>query len=197
MSESEDYRGNHKAPDRTSGYPMDDLTELYGNEIYELPLNKAIQYFGSHHPADTLIIGLIRAYHNKPNRSVVVYRAVPDLNKEINNKIKKLSNLIMYVDKFGFAPMGDEWARGKFVEFGYNKSSLIGYLGDEIGELEKGLVPRLVINKGDWVTLSPMYAREHGEGRLGGRYKVLRKNVRVGDLYTNGDVILEWGYDPK
>jgi hypothetical protein len=53
-----------------------------------------------------------------------------------------------------------------------------------------------LIRKGDWVTPSKEYAREHGEGPLGGKYKVVGKRVRAKDVFTNGDSIHEWGYHP-
>ena len=53
------------------------------------------------------------------------------------------------------------------------------------------------INPKDWVTLSPMYAKLHGESRLGGKYKVLKKMVKAKELWTAGDSIHEWGYYPE
>jgi len=50
------------------------------------------------------------------------------------------------------------------------------------------------INPGDWVTASKEYAAQHGRGL--GKYKVLSKIVPAKTLFTNGDSIHEWGYDP-
>ena len=50
------------------------------------------------------------------------------------------------------------------------------------------------INPGDWVTASKEYAAQHGRGL--GKYKVLTKIVPAKTLFTNGDSIHEWGYDP-
>lgn len=52
------------------------------------------------------------------------------------------------------------------------------------------------INTGDWVTINPEYAADHGERQFGD-YKVLRKMVKAKDIYTNGDSIHEWGYHPS
>jgi hypothetical protein len=52
------------------------------------------------------------------------------------------------------------------------------------------------INAGDWVTTVRAYAVEHGEGPLNGNYKVLDKVVRADEVFTNGDSIFEFGYDP-
>jgi hypothetical protein len=53
------------------------------------------------------------------------------------------------------------------------------------------------ITKRDWVTINPDYARMHGESTLRGNYKILSKKVKARDLYTMGDSIHEWGYDPQ
>jgi len=53
------------------------------------------------------------------------------------------------------------------------------------------------IRPGDWVTTSRRYAKEHGEGALGGNYKIVSKRVRARDIYTSGDSWLEWGYHPQ
>jgi hypothetical protein len=53
------------------------------------------------------------------------------------------------------------------------------------------------INPRDWVTLSPLYAKLHGESRLGGKYKVLKKTAKAKELWTAGDSIHEWGYHPE
>lgn len=51
------------------------------------------------------------------------------------------------------------------------------------------------INPGDWVTMSRDYARQHGMSL--GRYKILSKIVPAKTLFTTGDSIHEWGYDPS
>lgn len=53
------------------------------------------------------------------------------------------------------------------------------------------------INTGDWVTINRSYAKEHGESALNGEYKILSKTVKARDIFTNGDSIHEWGYDPQ
>jgi GNAT superfamily N-acetyltransferase len=53
------------------------------------------------------------------------------------------------------------------------------------------------INKGDWVTLSKSYAKNHGEAVLGDDYKILSKKVKAKDLWTNADSIHEFGYHPQ
>lgn len=53
------------------------------------------------------------------------------------------------------------------------------------------------INEGDWVTPIRQYAKEHGEARLSEGYKILKKRVKAGDLYNDGNSIHEFGWDPK
>lgn len=53
------------------------------------------------------------------------------------------------------------------------------------------------INPGDWVTINRNYAKEHGESYFDGNYDILSKKVRARDIFTNGDSIHEWGYEPE
>ncbi len=53
------------------------------------------------------------------------------------------------------------------------------------------------INPGDWVTINKNYAKEHGESYFDGKYDILTKKVKAGDIFTNGDSIHEWGYEPE
>ena len=53
------------------------------------------------------------------------------------------------------------------------------------------------INSGDWVTINKRYAIQHGESTLYGNYKILTKVVPAKHLYTDGNSIHEWGYDPS
>ncbi len=59
-------------------------------------------------------------------------------------------------------------------------------------------VPKNVdtINAGDWVTISPKYAKGHGSSYLD-KYKVLSMIVYAKDLYNDGNSIHEWGYNPE
>jgi len=53
------------------------------------------------------------------------------------------------------------------------------------------------LNAGDWVSVSKQYAMEHGEGTLGGNYKIISQKVPAKHLTTNADSILEQGYYPQ
>jgi hypothetical protein len=52
------------------------------------------------------------------------------------------------------------------------------------------------VSKGEWISIIPEYAIEHGESQLGGKYKIVAARVRAGDIFTEGDSWHEWGYDP-
>ena len=162
----EDYRGIHKSPTKGSGSPLHDLETTYPDDIYTLPITTAIQYHGSHHQDDYYVISTMREAHNKPNYQVKIFRAVPDLNKDVDKKIKYNNNLINYVHKFGFPPI---------------KAKRI----------------KITINPGDWVCLTRNYAKEHGEGSLNNVFKIISKTVPAKHLFTNGDMLQEFGYDPS
>jgi hypothetical protein len=52
------------------------------------------------------------------------------------------------------------------------------------------------INPGDWVTLSPTYAKEHGRSNVSSGFDVLSKVIPAKDLWFDGDSVNEFGYDP-
>ena len=53
------------------------------------------------------------------------------------------------------------------------------------------------INERDWVTINRAYAKDHGESALNGDYRIISKLVSARDLWTDGNSIHEWGYDPQ
>ena len=55
------------------------------------------------------------------------------------------------------------------------------------------------INPGDWVSIYRPYAESHGESGWGNGegYKILEKRVKASELYTDGNSIYEWGWDPS
>ena len=56
---------------------------------------------------------------------------------------------------------------------------------------------RQQINPGDWVTINRQYAKAHGESNLRGNYRIISKKVWARDLFTDGNSIHEWGYNPQ
>ncbi len=53
------------------------------------------------------------------------------------------------------------------------------------------------LNRGDWITLSPTYAKGHLTSVLHDAGHVVSFLVRAGDLYTNGDSLNEFGWAPE
>jgi hypothetical protein len=53
------------------------------------------------------------------------------------------------------------------------------------------------IGAGDWVTLSPEYAKLHGESVLDGDYQIVKEKVKASELATEGNSIHEWGWWPS
>ena len=130
----EDYRGEHRAPLKSSGSPAHDLTDVYPEDVYG---PNGPRYYGHYgNTDDNESFDVILRVRNKPNVPLTIYRAVPKS-----------------------APS--------------------------------------VINDGDWVTISKKYAKLHGESALRGDYKIISKLVHPRDIFTNGDSIHEWGYDPQ
>ncbi len=52
-------------------------------------------------------------------------------------------------------------------------------------------------NKGDWVTLTKGYAKEHGISNLNGKYEILSKKVKADEIFTDANSLQEFGYDPR
>lgn len=182
----EDYRGEHHAPNKDDS-PMYDVTNEYGEDIYD-NIEKAVRYFGAYRPYDSYSIGLIQSARNKPNMRVKIYRAVPAVltNQEKINDYEKQKK---YILKTGRLPQGvDNWK---------DKSEYYDYISNEIEKLKT--LPaeqesKTQINSGDWVTINPAYAKEHGKSNLNNKYRILSKTVFAKNLFTDGNDIHEWGY---
>jgi len=81
--DAENYKGVHKAPDKTRGAPLHDLTQIYPDDIYS---GKASRYYGDMggDANDKDSARLMQQYRNKPNATVKIYRAVPIDKKDIS-----------------------------------------------------------------------------------------------------------------
>ena len=86
-----DYKMWHKAPLKQDGTPIYDMTHNggYPPDIYSYD---GAKYYGANGGDwnDRECIAIIRELHNKPNALVKIYRAVPDINFEINQKKKPI-----------------------------------------------------------------------------------------------------------
>ena len=124
----------------------------------------------------------------KPESKVTVYRAVP-FEKTRDEQIAGLERDMadyMRRKKIPASYSGE----GNYYDWASAERQRLQSLPDGA---DKKPYP---INAGDWVTTSKDYAKEHGLGALGGNFKIVKKTVPAGQLYTSGDSILEFGYDP-
>lgn len=122
----------------------------------------------------------------------------------------------MAPSKDGGAPLYNLTVEGMYPEDVYGPNGQRYYAADEPEAFSKCLdykgrpnkiitiyraVPadlvRPKITPGDWVAITPAYAREHGRAHLQGAFKVLTKTVYARDIYTEGNSLDEWGYDPQ
>jgi hypothetical protein len=195
LSEQEDYKGQHRAPDKDGGAPLHDLTKIYPDDVYS---SKAEQYYGdrSTEYSDAETVSIIQSARGNPNKQVRIYRAVPNLNKDTDNKIKDISTVAGYIMKFGFLPVGSKYS-DLYPELKYNKDALLEKLFAEMDALKSKKLKGLKINPGDWVTINKRYAISHGRNTLMGDYKILTKTVSAMHLFTTGDSLHEFGYDPS
>ena len=193
---SEDYRGQHQAPTAGEGSaPLWNLTEIYPDDIYS---SNAARYYGDASDMDGVAIGIMQSYRNKPNSSVTIFRAVPvdPKLKQIQNELKEVNEEIYFLERKPFPRV----QYSKMMNLGIESvDEYSKYLNNKSEELENILKSKtkIIINRGDWVTTVRKYAVEHGEGTLLGNYKILKKTVYARDVFTDGNSIFEFGYDPQ
>ena len=153
---TEDYRGEHQAPDKESGSPLHDVTknETYPKDFYG---HNGFRYYSDYGGEfDRESHNKVLRLKNRPDHRVWVHRAIP---KEVYKKeLKK----------------------------------------QDIGKHKNSIAQR-IIHPGSWVTISRKYAHEHGKANLGGKgkYKIVSNRVPAKHVFTSGDSIHEWGYDPS
>lgn len=194
-SDFDDYRGSHRAPGKSdSTAPLWDLSKIYPDDIYS---SNAARYYGDASNLDNLAIYVMHSYRNKPNKTLLVYRAVPNLNVEVDKNIKELNTKLRDATKM-FPKIN--W--NEFNELGfkdYNElPKYVDYLVNKKEDLEKvKSSKKLSINPGDWITTVKEYAKQHGESTLNGNYKIITKKVFARDLFTDANSIFEFGYDPQ
>jgi len=78
-----------------------------------------------------------------------------------------------------------------------SNKSILKDIGNQIDDLNLQKEKPIKINPGDWVTLNRNYAKEHGQSNLNGKYKIISKAVRAKDVWTDGNSLNEFGYDPQ
>jgi len=195
------YVGAHEAPTKDDA-PLHDLTVHYGEDIYGY---EAVRLFGDYgNLVDHQTINIIKQYRNRPNKPIRIYRAVPNIKKDVENKLKKLYYIINYYNKFSFFPLKNEIVYGlqdryPIDSYSYDeqRENVLLDIHKEIGELKKKASElKLKINPGDWVTINKDYAIEHGKNEFNNNYKILTKTVKPSQLYNEGNSIHEFGYNP-
>ena len=203
--EDQDYMGQHSAPTRASdNEPIYSVENTYP-QIHE---RGGSEYVAMSEDREGL--NIILSVRNKPNARVTVYRAIPDLNKEISKKISNIQNAINALNATKehraikksreaqnlIYSLMDKYPIEKHT-YDEQQNLMIEDLRKQTDELEKELKTPLKIEKGNWVTPNKAYAKTHGMKSLNNKYKIIQKTVRAKDLYTNGDSLSEWGYDPQ
>ena len=183
-----DYVGMHSAPLNDGMSSMDNLKDIYPDDIYS---HTAVHLYGTHDEgvSDSLSIGIIQSARNKPNKQIKIYRAVPYI-KTNNEKILDLEKQLKYIQKYGKIPNG--------VNTTLHRSDYYEKVSDEIEKLKNSIsddIKKIGINNGDWVTINKAYAIFHGKTNLNGNYKILSKTVSAKTLFTDGNSIHEWGYN--
>lgn len=190
-----EYRGEHTAPGKDGGSPLHDLTSAgtYPEDIYSM---EAARYYGDHggDGRDHSLVSYIQRFRNRPNKPVKIYRAVP-FKKGPDKEIAELEKQKAYILKHGRIPPG--------VDTPLDKTRYYEFLSKTIERIQKYQLPNyqpektnLKIQPGDWVTIERRYAVEHGQAHLKGEYKILSKTVPAKEIYTDGNSLYEWGWEP-
>lgn len=190
----EDYRGEHRAPGRGDA-PLWNLTGngVYPDDVYS-PMGP--QYYGIGDGSDAKAWAVVVAAYGKPTRAIKIYRAVPKM-APASEQIADLEAQKRYILKHGKIPKGVTTYQtpSAYYEMIHRSLDSLRKQAEQEGKLPE---EPLQINPGDWVTIDRKYAVDHGEHSLGGkgRYVVLSKTVPASTLFTDGNSILEWGYNP-
>ena len=107
-----------------------------------------------------------------------------------------------YFNKYKFFPMNNNIVReiqeqySNIKEWDESNAAVYDHIKKEIENLQSQLSKQLKIEIGDWVTTSKSYAKEHGKSHLNNNYRIIYKTVKAKDLFSEGNSIHEWGYDP-
>jgi hypothetical protein len=141
---------------------------------------------------DRVAINIMQSYRNKPNKSLIVYRAIPlDIREK---EMKNINDEINLLERKPFPYV--EYS--KMIELGIESvEEYRKYLYKKLENIKDLMGPKISINQGDWVTTVKKYAVDHGKSALNGKYKILQKTVFARDLFTDGNSIFEFGYDPQ
>ena len=203
-SKYEDYAGEHQAPTNNGkDSPLYDVTlnETYHDDIYS---TDGARLYSAGESYDGATISIIKSMRNRPKAKLKIYRAIPDDHKDDKNELGYLNSIMSYYYKFRFFKMGEKLLDEldeKYSDLGYDEKqeAIVKHIDDQRDALVDKIkaAGRSVINQGDWVGITKQYAVDHGKSNLGGKFKIITKTVPAKHLWTDGNSIHEWGYDPK
>jgi hypothetical protein len=186
------YRGSHTAPRKSDDVaaPGHDLTgggSVYPQDVYSA---NGPRYYGDGSDLDRSAFAIINSIKGNPNAEVNIYRAVPKEETNAEKLISLEKDMAAYMRRGKLPDNAFTTDGNKWYNWAYSEKQLLSELPDEpIKQITK-------INPGDWVTITRQYAKDHGDSVLQGKYKIISKKVKASEIFTNGDSIQEWGYDP-
>jgi hypothetical protein len=187
----EDYKGEHESPDKDNGVPLYNLTGIYPEDIYSYD---AARLYGDNHGDnnDKISIYIIQYCKNKPHNKIKIYRAIPYTltSYDLINKYEDEKRYILKYKKMPPNSIRKDLTRPDYYEFIDNEIERLKN-SPKIEEKDK-----LKINADDWVSINKNYAISHGRENLNNKFKLLSKTVHANELYTDGNSIHEWGYQP-
>lgn len=203
IDETDDYHGEHTAPDK-DGAPLNDVTAngVYPDDIYS---DKGARYYGDGTNLDSQSISIIQQCKGKPNTIITIYRAVPKQNADLQKTQKNLAYLLSYFASHHYFPVKDpildpllDKYRKSTLSYDQQQQHILDDLQAQYDDIETKLkaAKKITINSGDWVTINKQYAVEHGKAALNNSYTILSKKVKCSTIYTDGNSIHEWGYNP-
>lgn len=170
LSESDnpsDYTSPHTAPTKSDDAPMYDVGDMFP----DMYTGNALKYYGIYGLDDASVIYQIQSVHNKPNKLVKIYRAVPNPNRDVDKQIEDLNYILKYRIKFKFFPMKNQivqklekdiWENEPSLSYDEMQTKVVDKIYGLINDLTTRRVSKFKINNGDWVTTSKMYAKQHG-----------------------------------
>lgn len=218
ITENYEYRIDHSAPDKDSGSPLYDVTlnGSYPDDFYSINGEK---YYCSD-ASECAAYYAVTRYYNRRRRPVKIYRAIvtdsfPEDLKEVYQEYiitieidKILKNYLKYGKDYIPSSkislnhhLSKLFKSPNYDDFYYLKEDILSrkdmeQLEKEYKDFKKKERKLLIINPGDWVTISKPYAIEHGKSNAKS-FKIVSKTVRADEIYTDGNSILEWGYNPN
>ena len=181
------YQGQHQPAMAEDGASGDNLTDIYPDDIYG---SDAVSYYGDGSAFDQKSIEVIRRMRGKPNAQVAIYRSIPSEFADPHARAYELEQAKKQYQRRNNIP-------AKFDDGSKSGSEWYEWASEEIDRLRALPEKTAEINAGDWVSINRQYAKMHGEAHLNGDYEILTKRVKAKEIFTEGNSIHEWGYDPS